>query len=214
MTGPAGAGKGSLAKYLAIDHNIPHISTGDIFRSYIKAGTALGREAEKYISKGLLVPDEITVDLVEKRLLEDDCKKGYILDGFPRTLNQAELLAEVALPDYIIQIDVSPETVLKRLGGRYVCKKCGQMHNVLWHKLDKCRDCGDELYQRDDDREEIILKRLEQHNREFSVILKFYQNLGIEVLRIESKIEYSPENIYEAFCERHAGKSIVKKVFA
>lgn len=194
VTGPAGAGKGSLAKYLAIDYNIPHISTGDIFR---KANDPV---ANGYIAQGLLVPDKIFLPLIKKRLREKDCETGYILDGFPRTLKQAQLGVPV---DYIINITVTPETVLKRLGGRYVCRKCGQMHNVLWHKLDKCRDCGGELYQREDDREEIILRRLEQHNREFSVILDWYKAQNVKVLEIESKIEYSPEDIYRSFCEKH-----------
>jgi len=199
VTGPAGAGKGSLSKYIALEHKIPHISTGDVFRAEIKAGTELGKLASSYINKGELVPDNVIIDLVKKRLAEPDCVNGYILDGFPRTLNQAKTLSKVTKTDYIIQIDVTPATILARLGGRWVCEKCGLIHNKLWHNLDKCRECGGKLFQRDDDREEIILKRLEQHNREFAVILKYYEKLGIKILRIESKIEYSPEDIYKMF---------------
>jgi adenylate kinase len=200
ITGPAGAGKGSLARYLERDYKIPHISTGEIFRTYIKQGTEIGKIAEVSMAKGKLVPDDIVVDLVRARLNEPDCLNGFILDGFPRTLNQAKLLADVEI-DFVIQIDVSRETVLARLGGRFVCRKCGLIHNKLWDKLDACKECRGELFQRDDDREEIIVKRLEEHNREFGTILKWYKKCGVKILDIESKIENNADSIYEKFMD-------------
>jgi len=206
IAGPAGAGKGSLAWFLSKDYNIPHISTGEIFRAAIKAGTELGQIAEKLIQKGELVPDDITTDLVLARLGEPDCKNGYILDGFPRTLNQAKLLGKAgAKIDFVINIIVSKETVLARLGGRYVCKKCGLIHNKLWDKIDKCKDCGGALFQRDDDREEIILKRLNEHNREFKSVMDFYNGTGgVKILELESKIDNSADDIYGIFMNKYS----------
>jgi len=208
IAGPAGAGKGSLAWFLAKDYNVPHISTGEIFRAAIKSGTELGKIAEKLIHKGELVPDDITTNLVLHRLKEADCKRGYILDGFPRTLVQAQLLDNAGEKiDFVINIIVSKETVLARLGGRFVCKKCGLIHNKLWDKVDKCKDCGGELFQREDDREEIILKRLAEHNREFKQVLDFYHDSEMKTkkpktLELESKIDNSADDIYGIFMKK------------
>jgi adenylate kinase len=210
IAGPAGAGKGSLAWFLSKDYNIPHISTGEIFRAAIKAGTELGKTADTFIQKGELVPDDITTGLVLARLKDADCKTGYILDGFPRTLNQAQLLASGGSNiDFVINIIVSKETVLARLGGRFVCKKCGLIHNKLWDKLDKCKECGGILYQRNDDREEIILKRLAEHNREFKSVMDFYNSNGnkgnaVKILDLESKIDNSADDIYGIFMGKYA----------
>jgi len=203
LLGAAGAGKGSLARCLAAEYGIPHISTGEIFRKHIKEGTHLGKIAEKYISVGNLVPDDIVVDVVRARLLEPDCAHGFLLDGFPRTAVQADRLSKHIKIDRVIQLSVSAETVLKRLGGRYMCRKCGAHHNALWDDISKCKVCGGELYQREDDRADIIQKRYEQYNADASAILATYARLNTPVLKIESLLTDSPENMYRKFKEKY-----------
>jgi len=199
LIGPSGAGKGSLAEYLVRDYGIPHISTGQMFRDNITNKTPLGMEAEKYINEGLFVPDEITAGMLFDRISQPDCQKGFILDGYPRSLNQAMLLSRKVGIDRVIEITASNETVLARLGGRYMCKKCGQIHNTLIDEdITKCRDCGDELYQREDDREEKILKRLEQYYAQADPILEFYRSQGI-LITVKSEIDDRPVDLYGKF---------------
>jgi adenylate kinase len=167
LLGPPGAGKGTQAETIVKEFNIPHISTGDIFRKNIKEQTALGKKAKEYMDKGQLVPDELTVELVKDRLLQDDCKNGFLLDGFPRTIVQADALEEALKSmnqqlDYVINIEVSAELLVKRAVGRRICKDCGQTYHMTFNKPKKigiCDVCGGELLQRNDDTEETVSKK-------------------------------------------------------
>ena len=159
MLGAPGAGKGTQAERIADKYQIPHISTGDIFRANIKAGTELGKKAKSYMDQGLLVPDSLTVDLLMDRIGQADCKDGYILDGFPRTIAQAEALEGFSKVDMAINIAVENEAVIGRIAGRRMCK-CGETYHVSTYDREECAKCGSRLYQRDDDREEVVRERL------------------------------------------------------
>ena len=182
MLGAPGAGKGTQAKMIAEKCGIPHISTGDIFRANIKNGTELGAKAKEYMDKGLLVPDELVCDLVVDRIQQADCEKGYILDGFPRTIPQAEAL-ENALNaieqklDYAIDIDVPDENIINRMSGRRACVGCGATYNVLFNptKVEgKCDVCGESLILRDDDKPETVKKRLDVYHTQTQPLIDFY----------------------------------------
>ena len=182
MLGAPGAGKGTQAKMIAEKCGIPHISTGDIFRANIKNGTELGAKAKEYMDKGLLVPDELVCDLVVDRIQQADCEKGYILDGFPRTIPQAEAL-ENALNaieqklDYAIDIDVPAENIINRMSGRRACVGCGATYHVLFNptKVEgKCDVCGESLILRDDDKPETVKKRLDVYHTQTQPLIDFY----------------------------------------
>ena len=182
MLGAPGAGKGTQAKMIAEKCGIPHISTGDIFRANIKNGTELGAKAKEYMDKGLLVPDELVCDLVVDRIQQADCEKGYILDGFPRTIPQAEAL-ENALNaieqklDYAIDIDVPDENIINRMSGRRACVGCGATYHVLFNptKVEgKCDVCGESLILRDDDKPETVKKRLDVYHTQTQPLTDFY----------------------------------------
>ena len=182
MLGAPGAGKGTQAKMIAEKCGIPHISTGDIFRANIKNGTELGAKAKEYMDKGLLVPDELVCDLVVDRIQQADCEKGYILDGFPRTIPQAEAL-ENALNaieqklDYAIDIDVPDENIINRMSGRRACVGCGATYHVLFNptKVEgKCDVCGESLILRDDDKPETDKKRLDVYHTQTQPLIDFY----------------------------------------
>ena len=182
MLGAPGAGKGTQAKMIAEKCGIPHISTGDIFRANIKNGTELGAKAKEYMDKGLLVPDELVCDLVVDRIQQADCEKGYILDGFPRTMPQAEAL-ENALNaieqklDYAIDIDVPDENIINRMSGRRACVGCGATYHVLFNptKVEgKCDVCGESLILRDDDKPETVKKRLDVYHTQTQPLIDFY----------------------------------------
>ena len=168
MLGAPGAGKGTQAKKIAAKYGIPHISTGDIFRANIKNGTELGKKAKTYMDQGLLVPDELVVDLVVDRVNQDDCKNGYVLDGFPRTIPQAEALTEALEKmgqkvDFAIDVNVPDENIVKRMGGRRACVTCGATYHMVYAPTKKegiCDTCGGELILRDDDKPETVQKRL------------------------------------------------------
>ncbi len=186
LLGPPGAGKGTFAKYFSRKYCIPHISTGDIFRAEIEKGTELGKKAKEYVEKGLLVPDEIVIEIVKKRLQEPDTKKGFILDGFPRTINQAKALDGFASIDAAIYIYVPMEVAIERLSARYVCPKCGRVYNLKFNppKNDlKCDDDGTPLIRRKDDEPEVIKKRYEVYYQTFNPIIEYYRekNLLIEI---------------------------------
>ena len=174
MLGAPGAGKGTQAKMIAEKYNIPHISTGDIFRANIKNGTELGKKAKEYIDQGQLVPDELTLDLVMDRFKKDDCKNGYVLDGFPRTIPQAQALDEALKAigekvDYAIDVDVPDENIVRRMGGRRACVSCGATYHVVYNptKVEgKCDKCGNDLIIRDDDKPETVLKRLDVYHKQ------------------------------------------------
>ncbi len=187
LLGAPGAGKGTQAKLLIDKFSIPQISTGDILRKAVSEGTPLGKEAKSYMDKGELVPDSVVIGLVKERLGQDDCKKGYILDGFPRNTSQAEtldnVLSEINLPlDVALSVDVDFGILMKRLTGRRTCKGCNQMYNVHFtppSKEGSCDKCGGELYQRDDDREETIKKRLDVYKAQTEPLIAYYQKKGI-----------------------------------
>ena len=179
--GPPGAGKGSLAVKVAEDYKIPHISTGDIFRANIKAQTPLGVKVKAIIDSGSLVSDELTFELVKDRLAQDDCKNGYILDGFPRTIPQAEMLDGLVADLKVVNFQIADEIVIGRLSTRRVCKTCGANFNVLTlpPKVEGiCDKCGGELYQRDDDKQESILHRMDVYREQTEPLINYYKNKG------------------------------------
>lgn len=187
LLGAPGAGKGTQAKKLIEKYGIPQISTGDLLRAAVSAGTQLGKEAKSYMDKGELVPDRVVLGMVEERLKQADCKKGYILDGFPRNVAQAEALDKMLSSlgmalDAALSVDVPFDDLMKRLTGRRTCKSCGQMYNVYFNPPKKegvCDKCGGELFQRDDDKEETIKKRLEVYNSQTAPLIEYYGKKGI-----------------------------------
>ena len=187
MLGAPGAGKGTQAKKIAAKYGIPHISTGDIFRANIKEGTELGKKAKTYMDQGLLVPDELVVDLVVDRLQQDDCKKGYVLDGFPRTIPQAESL-DAALAkvgdkmEYAIDVNVPDENIVNRMGGRRACVGCGATYHIVYNptKVEGiCDACGEKLILRDDDKPETVQKRLGVYHEQTQPLIDYYTKAGI-----------------------------------
>ena len=186
MLGAPGAGKGTQAKKIAAKYDIPHISTGDIFRANIKNGTELGNKAKTYMDQGLLVPDELVVDLVVDRVQQDDCKNGYVLDGFPRTIPQAEALDKALAEfgdkiDYAIDVNVPDENIVKRMGGRRACVGCGATYHVLFNptKVEgKCDVCGESLILRDDDKPETVKKRLDVYHEQTAPLIAHYKEAG------------------------------------
>lgn len=187
MLGAPGAGKGTQAKMIADQYKIPHISTGDIFRANIKNGTELGMEAKKYMDQGLLVPDELTVKILLDRVAKEDCKKGYVLDGFPRTIPQAEVLDKALEKigdkiDFAIDVDVPDENIVKRMGGRRSCVGCGATYHIEHIPPKKegiCDTCGMELILRDDDKPETVQNRLNVYHTQTQPLIEFYRKKGI-----------------------------------
>jgi len=187
MLGAPGAGKGTQAKMIAEKYEIPHISTGDIFRANIKNGTELGMEAKKYMDQGLLVPDELTVKILLDRVAKDDCANGYVLDGFPRTIPQALVLDEALTKlgdkiDYAINVDVPDENIVKRMGGRRACLACGATYHIE-HVPPKaegiCDKCGQALVLRDDDKPETVMNRLDVYHKQTQPLIDFYSEKGV-----------------------------------
>lgn len=187
MLGAPGAGKGTQAKMIADRFGIPHISTGDIFRANIKNGTELGMEAKKYMDQGLLVPDELTVKILLDRVADKDCADGYVLDGFPRTIPQAEVLDDALTKlgdqiDYAINVDVPDENIIRRMSGRRACISCGATYHIE-HIPPKqegiCDRCGKELVLRDDDKEETVKNRLQVYHEQTQPLIEFYTGKGI-----------------------------------
>ena len=189
--GPPGAGKGSLAVKVAEDYKIPHISTGDIFRANIKNQTELGKKVKAIIDSGSLVSDEMTFEHVKDRLSQSDCTNGYILDGFPRTIPQAEMLSGLVKDLAVVNFEIADEAVIKRLSTRRVCKGCGANYNILTlppKKEGVCDSCGGELYQRDDDKQESILHRMEVYREQTEPLINFYKEKG-KIYNFDSAIE-------------------------
>ena len=187
MLGAPGAGKGTQAKQIADKYSIPHISTGDIFRANIKNGTELGKKAKQYVDQGALVPDELTCDLVMDRIQQDDCKNGFVLDGFPRTIPQAEAL-DAALGkinekmDYAIDVDVPDENIVNRMSGRRACLNCGATYHLISipPKVEGiCDRCGSEIVLREDDKPETVQKRLKVYHEQTQPLIDYYKNQGI-----------------------------------
>ena len=198
LIGPPGAGKGTNAKQISNFYSIPHISTGDMFREAIKNQTPLGNLAKTYIDKGLYVPDEVTINLVKERLSCDDCKNGYLLDGFPRTLAQAEALSiigkELNRPiTHVLDIIVSEDVLINRITGRLVCKKCGAPYHIDNHKPKVegiCDLCGGELVKRVDDNADTLIERLKQYHMQTEPLINYYKNLNL-VYSIDGNQELS-----------------------
>ncbi len=187
MLGAPGAGKGTQAKMIADKYSVPHVSTGDIFRANIKNGTELGMEAKKYMDQGLLVPDELTVKILLDRVAQEDCKNGYVLDGFPRTIPQAKVLdGELEKLgesiDYAIDVDVPDENIINRMSGRRACLSCGATYHIA-HVPPKqdgiCDRCGKELVLRDDDKPETVKNRLEIYHEQTQPLIDFYTEKGV-----------------------------------
>lgn len=186
LLGAPGAGKGTQAKLLAERYSIPHISTGDIFRANIKNGTELGKRAKEYMDKGALVPDELTVEIVKDRLEQPDCKNGFVLDGFPRTIPQAEYLDKVldemnVSLDYVIEIYVPDKEIVKRMSGRRVCLSCGASYHVVYNppvEENVCNNCKGNLVQRADDKEETVLERLKTYHAQTEPLISYYKDKG------------------------------------
>ena len=202
LMGPPGAGKGTQAKILTAKYDIPHISTGDMFREAIKQGTPLGKLAASYINDGHLVPDDVTIGLVKERLSQKDCEKGYLLDGFPRTIPQAEALEKITAEinrkvEYVVNIDTPKEELVNRICGRRVCKKCGAPYHIInvKPKVDGvCDICGGELIQRPDDNEEALTIRLDAYNKQTQPLLEYYEKKGmLKTFNGKSRDELTPQ---------------------
>jgi len=181
--GPPGAGKGTYASRLSVKLDIPHISTGDIFRAEIKKGTDLGKLAASLINKGKLVPDDTTIDIVKNRLKQPDCEKGYILDGFPRTIAQAEGLDSVGIKiDYVLNFIVPEQVLIYRLSGRRTCKKCNKIYNINTLKPEQegiCDECNGELIQREDEKPDVVKDRLVIYANKTAPLIEFYENKNL-----------------------------------
>ncbi|MBQ7839024.1 MAG: adenylate kinase [Lachnospiraceae bacterium] len=187
MLGAPGAGKGTQAKMIAEKYGVPHVSTGDIFRANIKNGTELGMEAKKYMDQGLLVPDELTVRILLDRVAKEDCQNGYVLDGFPRTIPQAEVLDNALNElgdkiDYAINVDVPDENIIRRMSGRRACLTCGATYHIEHIPPKKegiCDNCGSELVLRDDDKAETVKNRLDVYHKQTQPLIDFYTEKGV-----------------------------------
>ena len=177
LLGPPGAGKGTQAKGIAARYGIAHISTGDMLRSEVREGTPLGREAQAYMNNGQLVPDEVIIGMVKNRIAAPDCRNGFLFDGFPRTIAQAEALEKITEIDRVVDIEVPDGRLIDRISGRRMCPLCGATYHVSTYKDDKC-SCGGTLYQRDDDKEETVAVRLTEYHKKTAPLIDFYAQKG------------------------------------
>ncbi len=176
--GPPGAGKGTQAVKIAQRYQIAHISTGDMLRAEMREGTQLGKEAKELIDRGELVPDDVILGMVKNRIQQEDCKNGFLFDGFPRTIAQAEALEEISEIDHVINIDVPVETLIRRISGRRMCAACGAGYHVSTYAEPNCV-CGEALYQREDDKEETVRNRLVVYERSTKPLIDYYTNKGL-----------------------------------
>jgi adenylate kinase len=200
ILGAPGSGKGTQTTRLKAKLNIPAISTGDIFRKEIKEETELGKRIKKYLDSGQLVPDEIVIDVIKERIKQPDCKNGFILDGFPRTLEQAKALDKIVKIDACINLSVPKEIIVKRLSARRTCKNCGEIYNllVLKPKVDGvCDKCGGPLFQRNDDRESVIEERFRVYERQTEPLLKYYESRVPVITVTCNSVDAPPELITE-----------------
>lgn len=187
LLGPSGAGKGTQAKAIVNEFNILHISTGDIFRRNIEEKTEVGKEVKKYLDDGLLVPDSLTIEIVKNRISQDDCKNGFLLDGFPRTIDQADafdkLLSDMGQKlNFVVNLNIDLELLIERTAGRRVCKNCGSTYHVVYNKPKSeniCDECGGELYQRKDDVKENVVKRLDVYTKQTKPLIEYYTKKGV-----------------------------------
>lgn len=207
IMGPPGAGKGTQAALMIKEFDIPHISTGDMFRAAIKQGTELGREAKRVMDLGQLVPDEITIGIVKERLAEDDCKAGFLLDGFPRTVPQADALEQILSDlgrklDAAVNVDVANEVLMARMVGRRICRQCGATYNIEFNKPKtdgKCDKCGGELYQRTDDSQETVANRLKVYSDQTAPLLAYYNER--ELLKTVDG-DREMDKVFAAICDQ------------
>lgn len=198
LLGPPGAGKGTQAVRISEKYGLPHISTGDMLRSAIKAGTPMGLAAKSHIDKGELVPDDVVIGVVKERLAMDDCTKGFLLDGFPRTLVQAEALSAFAKVDMALCVDADSEALVARIAGRRVCPKCSGTFHVSSLKDNKCPTCGAELIQRDDDKESTVRNRLVVYDAQTKPLIDFYSEKGL--LRTVNGMQ-PIEKVFQDICD-------------
>ena len=204
MLGPQGSGKGTYASRLGPILGIPHISPGQIFRENIAEGTELGKKVEKFVKYGLLVPDDLTMETIKERINRPDCKNGFIFDGFPRTLKQAEEFEKISNFDYVINLVVPDCILIKRLSLRVSCKNCGEIYNLGYLKPKKegiCDKCGGKLIQRKDEIEEAIKIRLKEYEEKTKPLIDYYKNKGILINVSNNKIETPPEIIVDKILE-------------
>ncbi len=182
LFGPPGSGKGTYGERISARYGIPHIATGDLIREEIRRGTERGRRLAGYVGKGLLVPDEEVLAILRERLSLPDCSRGFVLDGFPRTMAQAEALDRLSPPELVLNLDVGEEVIVRRLSSRRICRTCGAIYNLISappRRPGVCDRCGGELYQREDDKPEVIRRRLEEYARLTRPVLEFYARKGI-----------------------------------
>lgn len=207
IMGPAGAGKGTMSEKIVETYGIPHISSGDMFRAEISGKTELGLAAQHYINQGLLVPDEVTIGMVRNRLMQDDCKHGYLLDGFPRTLAQAEALEamtkELGIPlQVIVNLEVEFDELAKRITGRRICKQCNAIYNIYYHPSKEdgvCDVCGHALTQRSDDTEEQLRVRLQEYEKQTVPVLEYFGKAGlVKTIQAGAPIGEVWENVKKA----------------
>ena len=191
--GPPGAGKGTQAERISKLYGIAHISTGDMLRSQMREGTPLGAEAKGYIERGELVPDALIIAMVAERIKEADCENGFLFDGFPRTVAQAEALNDISDIDMVIDIAVPAERILERIGGRRMCSGCGAGYHTSTHHKDTCEKCGSHLYIRDDDKPETVKNRIAVYERQTKPLIEYYTNRG-NLSRVNG--DDAPDNVY------------------
>ena len=197
LLGAPGAGKGTQATKISDKYALPHISTGDIFRENIKNQTEIGLLAKSYIDKGQLVPDEVTCKIVENRIAKPDCEKGYMLDGFPRTIVQAEALDKITKIDFVINIDVDFSLIMDRICGRRVCKDCGESYHVsTLNGATACSRCGGELSQRKDDNPETVQSRLDVYEKQTSPLIEYYTKKGV-LFTVKSDKDSTPDSTFK-----------------
>jgi adenylate kinase len=196
--GPPGAGKGTQAAMVCKKYDIPHISTGNILRAAIAEGTEMGIEAKKHIDAGNLVPDEVVIGIVEDRLSQDDCKKGYLLDGFPRTIAQAKKLDEFASLDLAVLVDVDDEALVERLSSLRTCEDCSATYDVRTLERETCEVCNGKLIQRSDDSEETVKNRLKVYHEKTSPLVEYYESNGL-LCRVNGRAEI--DVVFNAICE-------------
>jgi adenylate kinase len=196
--GPPGAGKGTQAAMVCKKYDIPHISTGNILRAAIAEGTKMGIEAKKHIDAGNLVPDEVVIGIVEDRLSQDDCKKGYLLDGFPRTIAQAKKLDEFASLDIAVLVDVDDEALVERLSSRRTCEDCSATYDVRAITSETCEACSGKLVQRSDDSEETVKNRLKVYHEKTSPLVEYYEGNGI-LCKVDGRADI--DIVFNAICE-------------
>jgi adenylate kinase len=184
LLGPPGIGKGTVAAKLSKKLNIPHIATGDMLRENVAEKTELGIKAKSYMDKGGLVPDELVIEMIKERLSRDDCKKGFILDGFPRTINQADEISKFVKIDKVVNIQAKDEVIIGRIGRRFVCRQCGAIYHLDFIKPKKggiCDKCGSELYQREDDKPKAVKERLKVYREKTEPLINYYKEKGLIV---------------------------------